>query len=120
MCALLFALGGFPFVVWGMAVRCVWVYHVTWAVNSVSHVWGYQRYNTGDLSKNNYLIGILAWGEGFHNAHHAFETSARHGLKWWEIDVTWYIIRALQSVGLVSKVQLPSEKQIQKLLIAGN
>ena len=71
--ALLFALGGLPAMVWGGAARMVWVYHVTWCVNSASHVWGNQTYNTGDLSRNNWWVGLLAFGEGWHNNHHAFE-----------------------------------------------
>lgn len=74
-----YAFGGLPAVIWGFALRAVWVYHVTWFVNSACHVWGYQKYRTGDLSTNNWWVGILAWGEGWHNNHHAFEFSARHG-----------------------------------------
>nr|GEY95935.1 palmitoyl-monogalactosyldiacylglycerol delta-7 desaturase, chloroplastic [Tanacetum cinerariifolium] len=85
---LLYALGGFPFIVWGMGVRIVWVYHITWLVNSACHIWGQQAWNTGDLSRNNWWVGILAFGEGWHNNHHAFEYSARHGLEWWQIDMT--------------------------------
>ncbi|KAH9328059.1 hypothetical protein KI387_000167 [Taxus chinensis] len=106
----LYALGGLPFVVWGMAVRVVWVYHITWLVNSACHVWGYQSWNTGDLSRNNWWVAALAFGEGWHNNHHAFEFSARHGLEWWQLDITWYIIRILEAVGLAKDVRLPSEQ----------
>ena len=78
-----FLLGGFPGLIWGFALRTVFSWHVTWAVNSVSHVWGRQMFKTDDLSMNNPLVGILALGEGWHNNHHAFEDSCRHGLKWW-------------------------------------
>ncbi|KAF4387753.1 hypothetical protein G4B88_004080, partial [Cannabis sativa] len=87
----LYALGGFPFVVWGMGVRVVCNYHVTWLVNSACHVWGNQAWNTGDLSRNNWWVALLAFGEGWHNNHHAFEYSARHGLEWWQIDTTWQL-----------------------------
>ncbi|KAJ0007854.1 hypothetical protein Pint_30134 [Pistacia integerrima] len=97
---LLYALGGFPFIVWGMGVRIVWVYHITWFVNSACHVWGKQAWNTGDLSRNNWWVALLAFGEGWHNNHHAFEFSARHGLEWWEVDMTWYVVRFLQAIGL--------------------
>lgn len=87
----LYLIGGFPAVVWGGALRAVWVYHITWAVNSVVHCWGEQPYETGDLSVNNALIGVLAWGEGWHNNHHKYEFSARHGLEWWQVDITWCV-----------------------------
>jgi len=113
--AALFAIGGWPAVVWGGALRTIWVYHITWFVNSASHVWGSQDYNTGDLSRNNWWVGILAFGEGWHNNHHAFEFSARHGLKWWQVDMTWMIISGLKAVGLASHVKLPSEAQKARL-----
>ncbi len=78
-----YLLGGWTAVAWGFALRTVAIWHVTWAVNSVSHIWGRQMFKTGDISMNNPLIGILAFGEGWHNNHHAFESSVRHGLKWW-------------------------------------
>lgn len=115
MGGLLFALGGWPYIVWGMAVRAVWVYHITWAVNSASHVWGYQDWNTGDLSRNNWWVAILAFGEGWHNNHHAFEYSARHGLQWWQVDATWYFIKALEVVGLATKVRYPSKEHMARL-----
>ncbi|WIA33252.1 hypothetical protein OEZ86_006394 [Tetradesmus obliquus] len=111
----LYAFGGLGGLVWGGALRLVWVYHITWFVNSASHCWGSQAYNTGDLSRNNWWVGILAWGEGWHNNHHAFEFSARHGLEWWQVDMTWYIIRGLQAVGLAKNVKLPTEKQKARL-----
>ncbi|KAG1658363.1 hypothetical protein FOA52_005744 [Chlamydomonas sp. UWO 241] len=113
--ALLFALGGLPALVWGGALRVCWVYHITWFVNSASHVWGNQTYNTGDLSRNNWWVGILAFGEGWHNNHHAFEFSARHGLEPHQIDMTYMIVQALQAVGLATNVKLPTEKQKERL-----
>lgn len=115
MFAALYAFGGFPAMVWGGAVRIVWVWHVTWLVNSACHLWGSQSYNTGDLSMNNWWVGLLAWGEGWHNNHHAFEFSARHGLEWWQFDMTWQIIAALQAAGLAERVKLPTEKQKKRL-----
>jgi len=117
---LLFAFGGLPAVVWGGALRFVWVYHITWFVNSASHLWGSQEYDAGDLSRNNWWVGILAFGEGWHNNHHAFEYSARHGLEWWQFDGTWYIIRGLELAGLVTNVKLPTEKAKDKLRIKTN
>lgn len=114
----LYAWGGLPFVFWGFFARVVWVWHVTWAVNSVSHVWGFQDWNTGDKSMNNWLVGILAFGEGWHNNHHAFETSCRHGLKWWMMDWTWYTIKALEFLGLAKNLKYPSEGKMKRLSFA--
>ena len=94
--------------VWGGLVRVFLVHHVTWSVNSVCHLWGSRPYPEKDHSRNNLLFGILAMGEGWHNNHHAFPTSARHGLRWWQIDVSYYVIRLLALVGLAWKVRLPA------------
>lgn len=94
--------------VWGGPLRTVFVWHTTWAVNSVTHVWGYRNYNTPDDSRNNPIIGLLAGGEGWHNNHHADPTSARHGHKWWEFDLSWTTIQLLMLLGLATKVALPS------------
>ncbi|GLU22074.1 hypothetical protein SLE2022_381730 [Rubroshorea leprosula] len=112
---LLYALGGFPFLVWGMGVRIVWVYHITWLVNSACHVWGQQAWNTGDLSRNNWWVALLAFGEGWHNNHHAFEYSARHGLEWWQLDMTWFVIKLLQVTGVATDVKLPTELQKKRM-----
>ncbi|KAM6585947.1 hypothetical protein CsatB_012949 [Cannabis sativa] len=114
----LYALGGFPFVVWGMGVRVVCNYHVTWLVNSACHVWGNQAWNTGDLSRNNWWVALLAFGEGWHNNHHAFEYSARHGLEWWQIDTTWYVVKLLHTIGLATKLKLPTKSHKQRLMHA--
>lgn len=111
----LYVLGGFPYLLWGMGVRTVWVYHITWFVNSACHVWGTQAWNTGDLSRNNWWVALLSFGEGWHNNHHAFEYSARHGLEWWQVDMTWYTVKLLQVVGLVKDVKLPIEAHKQRL-----
>nr|GMD37323.1 palmitoyl-monogalactosyldiacylglycerol delta-7 desaturase, chloroplastic [Ipomoea batatas] len=115
LAALLYAVGGFPYIVWGMGVRIVWVNHITWFVNSVCHVWGSQPWNTGDLSRNNWWVAILGFGEGWHNNHHAFEYSARHGLEWWQVDMTWYVVKAMEAVGLASDIKLPTEVHMRKL-----
>ncbi|KAF9621749.1 hypothetical protein IFM89_027603 [Coptis chinensis] len=107
--ALLYMLGGFPFVVWGKGVSTVWGYHVTFSVNSVCHIWGHQAWNTGDLSKNNWFVALFTFGEGWHNNHHAFEFSARHGLEWWQLDTTWYVIKLLEHFGLATNVKVPSK-----------
>lgn len=95
--------------IWGGLARVFVVHHVTWCINSVCHVFGQREFESGDHSRNNLICGILAHGEGWHNNHHAFPTSARHGLKWWQFDISWLIIRAMQFCGLVWNVKLPSE-----------
>ena len=84
------------------------VWHITWSVNSVTHVWGYRNYETPDVSRNNALIALLSSGEGWHNNHHADSRSARHGHEWWEIDLTWLAIRLLMVLGLAKNVAVPS------------
>ncbi|CAO2827221.1 unnamed protein product [Amaranthus hypochondriacus] len=112
---LLYTLGGFPYFVWGMGVRFVYLTHVTGLLSSACHVWGNQIWNTDDLSKNNWWVGVVAAGEGWHNNHHAFPYSARHGLEWWQIDVTWYIVKLLQVLGLATDIKLPIETHKQRL-----
>jgi len=100
-----YSFGGWPmaasFVVWGMFVRLVFVLHSTWLVNSASHMFGYKNYETTDDSRNNWWVALVTYGEGWHNNHHAFPRSARHGHKWWEIDLTYMFIRGMQACGLV-------------------
>lgn len=95
--------------IWGIFVRLVLVYHATWFVNSATHKYGYRTYDSKDRSTNCWWVALLAFGEGWHNNHHAFPHSARHGLRWWEIDVTWMMIWTLQKLGLATKVRLPQE-----------
>ena len=87
-------------------------------MNSVCHIWGAQPYETGDESRNNGVVAALAFGEGWHNNHHAFEFSARHGLEWWQFDTTWLVIRTLQALGLATKVKLPTDVQKARLRVA--
>ena len=103
----LFALGGLPWLVWGMFLRLVFVYHITWLVNSAGHLWGYQSYNTNEGSRNNWWVALLSYGEGWHNNHHAYLHSAAHGLRWWEVDVTYLTICLLGQLGLASRIHLP-------------
>jgi stearoyl-CoA desaturase (delta-9 desaturase) len=93
---------------WGGLARVFLVHHVTWSVNSVCHLWGRRPYPERDHSRNNVVFGILGLGEGWHNNHHAFPTSARHGLRWWQVDVSYYVIRLLAAAGLAWKVRLPA------------
>ena len=94
--------------VWGVFVRTVAVWHITWSVNSVTHLWGYRNYETDEASRNNILVGLISNGEGWHNNHHVSPRSARHGHRWWELDVTWLTIRFLALIGLARRVATPS------------
>ena len=102
----LYAWGGWALVSWGMFLRLVCVLHGTWLVNSATHTWGYRTYETPEGSMNLWWVGLVAFGEGWHNNHHAFQRSARHGHEWWEFDANWVAIRTLQAFGLVNDVQL--------------
>jgi fatty-acid desaturase len=93
--------------VWGVFVRTVAVWHCTWAVNSVTHLWGYRNYETGDDSHNHWLVALVAHGEGWHNNHHADQRAAAHGHRWWEFDPTYWVIRLLELTGLVRDVVRP-------------
>ena len=111
MFAGLYAVGGLPWLIWGGFVRSVLVLHTTFLVNSATHVWGYRTYATRDHSTNLWWVALLTFGEGWHNNHHAFPTSARQGLKWWELDLTYAVIRFLAALGLVHNVKLPAALQ---------
>jgi stearoyl-CoA desaturase (delta-9 desaturase) len=101
---LLFAFGGLPMMLWGIAVRVVVGLHATWLVNSATHMWGRRRFATRDDSRNNWWVALLTFGEGWHNNHHAHPTSARHGLAWYEFDPTWITIRVLRRLGVAKAV----------------
>lgn len=95
---------GLSLLVWGVFVRTVLVWHITWSVNSVTHLWGYRNYDTDENSTNNVFVGLWSNGEGWHNNHHAQPRAAAHGHRWWEFDVTYLTIRALAVVGLAKNV----------------
>lgn len=97
------------FVLWAFVVRVVFVWNITWCVNSVTHIWGYRNYETTDNSRNNPIIGILGFGEGWHNNHHADQVSAKHGHTWWEIDVSYWFICTLWFFGLAWDIKLPRQ-----------
>jgi sn-1 stearoyl-lipid 9-desaturase len=106
LAVILYSIGGWPFVVWGVFLRMIFVYHITWLVNSATHKFGYRTFDSDDKSTNCWWVALLAYGEGWHNNHHAFQYSARHGLKWWEIDLTWMMIRVLKMLRLARKIRL--------------
>lgn len=91
---------GMAFLVWGMFVRLVLVLHATWFVNSATHMWGYRNYATTDDSRNLWWVAVLTFGEGWHNNHHAYQRMARYGHRWWEVDVTYMTILAMEKLGL--------------------
>lgn len=97
----------FSMTVYGVFVRMVVVYHVTWFVNSAAHTWGDNANKISDNSRNNWWVGLLAFGEGWHNNHHAHARYARHGWYWWQFDQTWIVIRVLESLGLLKDVVRP-------------
>jgi sn-1 stearoyl-lipid 9-desaturase len=109
----LYAWGGWPLVVWGVFLRLVVGLHATWFVNSAAHTWGYRTFDTPEGSTNLWWVGLIAWGEGWHNNHHAFQRSARHGHEWWEVDMNWWVIRTMQKVGLAREIQLLPESAEQ-------
>ncbi len=103
--AILFALGGLPWLLWGIFLRVTLGLHATWLVNSATHMWGRKRFATRDDSRNNWWVALLSFGEGWHNNHHAYPVSARHGLAWYELDITWWTIRLLEKLGLATNVK---------------
>jgi stearoyl-CoA desaturase (delta-9 desaturase) len=113
----LFALGGWSWVIWGLFARLVFVYHSTWLVNSAAHDSGYQTYRTNDLSTNNWFVALLTFGEGWHNNHHAFPSSARHGLRWFEFDPTYWAIKFLAVTRIARNVKLPTREMMERLAL---
>jgi sn-1 stearoyl-lipid 9-desaturase len=105
---LLYWWGGWSFVVWGIFARLAFVFHVTWFVNSATHKFGYKSHESNDSSRNCWWVALLTFGEGWHNNHHAYQYSARHGLQWWEIDLTWITIQVLRFLGLAKNIKLPA------------
>jgi stearoyl-CoA desaturase (delta-9 desaturase) len=101
---------GLSLLVWGVFVRTVLVWHQTWSVNSMAHLWGYRNYATDDRSRNNLLVGIWCYGEGWHNNHHADPRSAKHGHRANEFDLTYWVIRLFERMGLAWRVAMPSPK----------
>jgi stearoyl-CoA desaturase (delta-9 desaturase) len=116
--ALGYALGGWPGAVegliWGGLVRIFLYQHATFSVNSICHMFGRRDYRSRDESRNNWLVAMLVFGEGWHNNHHAFPASARHGLHRFQLDLSWWLIRGLERVGLVWNVRVPTEAQMRR------
>jgi stearoyl-CoA desaturase (delta-9 desaturase) len=104
----LLATGGLPLMLWGVCLRVVAGLHATWLVNSATHMWGKRRFATRDDSRNTWWVAIISFGEGWHNNHHAYPTSARHGLAWYEFDPSWLLVKALRFFGVAKAVQVAS------------
>lgn len=106
---------GVSLLMWGIFVRTVLGLHATWAVNSATHKWGYRTFKTPDDSRNLWWVALVAFGEGWHNNHHAFQHSARHGLRWWEFDMTFLTIRLMSILGLARNLRIPKLSKLPKL-----
>ena len=98
---------------WGGFARMFLLHHTSWNIGSICHLYGFQPYETKDESRNNLICALLVFGEGWHNNHHAFPSSARHGLKWWQFDLTYLVIQLLEKIGLVWDVNLPTQKMLE-------
>ena len=98
--------------VWGGLARIFLVHHVTWSINSVCHLWGTRPFVSHDHSRNNVIFGVLGLGEGWHNNHHAFPSSARHGLAWWQVDASYLLIRLMGALGLAHEIRVPTEERL--------
>ncbi len=92
---------GWQMLVWGFVISTIVCYHGTYTINSLSHVFGRQRYRTGDTSRNNWFLALVTLGEGWHNNHHYYPNSARQGFYWWEIDITYYVLKVLSWLGII-------------------
>ncbi|MEO6654924.1 MAG: fatty acid desaturase, partial [Pyrinomonadaceae bacterium] len=113
---ILFAIGGWTMVVWGVMARVVVGWHTTWFVNSLSHIFGSRPHDTGDDSTNNWFVALLTFGEGWHNNHHMSPTSARHGLEWYQFGMNWIAIRILEKFGWAKNIRVfEADKKVIEL-----
>jgi len=110
LAVLCFLAGGWLWLVWGFVISTVLLYHGTFSVNSLSHMWGSRRYATGDDSRNNFLIALWTGGEGWHNNHHHYMASVKQGFYWWEVDFSYYALKMMSWVRLVWDLRLPPEQ----------
>ena len=108
LAALLYLVGGLPFLLWAGFFRIVFGLHATWLVNSATHMWGARRFETRDDSRNNWWVALISFGEGWHNNHHAHPASARHGLAWYEFDPSWLQIKLLKALGIAKSIRVAS------------
>jgi stearoyl-CoA desaturase (delta-9 desaturase) len=108
---ILLAVGGWPMVLWGIFLRVVVGLHGTWLVNSATHMWGSRRFETRDDSRNSWWVALLTFGEGWHNNHHAHPVSARHGLAWYEFDISWITLKIFNAIGIVSDLKVAKVRE---------
>jgi fatty-acid desaturase len=108
---ILLAVGGWPMVLWGIFLRVVVGLHGTWLVNSATHMWGSRRFETRDDSRNSWWVALLTFGEGWHNNHHAHPVSARHGLAWYEFDISWITLKLFNAIGIVSDLKVAKVRE---------
>jgi stearoyl-CoA desaturase (delta-9 desaturase) len=114
-----YVFGGWQGLIWAFFVSTALLWHGTFAINSLAHWWGRRRYATTDDSKNSLALALITMGEGWHNNHHYYQRSVRQGFFWWEIDMTYYVLRAMQAVGLVWDLHLPPQKVLDGKLEEG-
>jgi stearoyl-CoA desaturase (delta-9 desaturase) len=107
------AMGCVTGMLWGGLARIFIVHHTTWSINSICHMFGSAPFGSEDESRNNVACALLTFGEGWHNNHHAFPTSARHGLFWWQLDLVYLMIRGLERLGLATDIRVPDKAQIE-------
>ncbi len=117
LAVLCWLIGGWSGLVWGFVISTVLVYHAVFTINSLSHLFGKRRYDTPDASRNNFVLALLTLGEGWHNNHHHHQNSVNQGFFWWEIDISYCIIRGLSFVGLTWDLRTPSDKALKHRLI---
>ncbi len=108
-----YAIGGLSGLVWGVAISTTLLWHSTYAINSLAHRWGTRRYATPDTSRNNWFLALLTLGEGWHNNHHRYMASSRQGFFWWEIDITYYLLRGMQRLGLLWDMREPPARLLE-------
>lgn len=102
------------FFFWTVIMRTIYTWHVTWAINSAAHMWGYRNYETREDSRNNWLFALLTNGEGWHNNHHADPRSAQHGHRWWEVDITYISLAILEKIGLIKNLARPNNSALER------
>jgi len=113
----LYLWGGLSVFLWAICLRVTLGLHATWLINSATHVWGYRHFETRDDSRNIWWVALMTFGEGWHNNHHAHPVSARHGLAWYEFDISWITLKVMRALGIVSDIQvarLPSTEAERK------